>query len=296
MRGRKAAPFAFPLAAKTCSVRAVALPAPILLASTPGNAFAAPAAGSRLASGKLTSPPKKPRLGFFENASGRTRGLHLPARRTAMGYVGYSYKLASGRPHWLNADPIQEQGGLNMYGMVGNDPVDKWDLLGRADGSGILPAPSSSPEDPYANLGGSVDPGKGTDGNCASSVMPGLEKYDNNPKYHGGVSTAHTNLDKANSDYLKSQGCKEVSSFSECKKCSEYGISASTWNDLKGEEGYHVAGYNTCNDTWYGRSGPGNSYYSGIPAGNYDPDTAIGKNSGLTNYKGRKFCCPSKGK
>jgi len=33
---------------------------------------------------------------------------------------------------WLNRDPIGEEGGLNEYGFVSNDPVNKWDYLGMA--------------------------------------------------------------------------------------------------------------------------------------------------------------------
>jgi RHS repeat-associated protein len=32
--------------------------------------------------------------------------------------------------HWINRDPIGERGGLNLYGFVGNNPVNKWDYLG----------------------------------------------------------------------------------------------------------------------------------------------------------------------
>ncbi|MBR4250628.1 MAG: hypothetical protein IKQ24_10810, partial [Verrucomicrobia bacterium] len=32
---------------------------------------------------------------------------------------------------WLSRDPIEEQGGLNLYGFVNNDPVNMWDLLGK---------------------------------------------------------------------------------------------------------------------------------------------------------------------
>ena len=31
---------------------------------------------------------------------------------------------------FLNRDPIEEQGGLNLYAFVGNDPVNQWDYLG----------------------------------------------------------------------------------------------------------------------------------------------------------------------
>lgn len=31
---------------------------------------------------------------------------------------------------WTKRDPIAEEGGLNLYGMVGNDPIGSWDSLG----------------------------------------------------------------------------------------------------------------------------------------------------------------------
>ena len=41
-----------------------------------------------------------------------------------------SYKTASGRPYWPSRDPIGEEGGINLYGFVGNDGVNRWDYLG----------------------------------------------------------------------------------------------------------------------------------------------------------------------
>ena len=43
-------------------------------------------------------------------------------------YYGYRY-YSAGLGRWLNRDPIEEQGGLNLYGMVGNDAVVRWDVL-----------------------------------------------------------------------------------------------------------------------------------------------------------------------
>jgi RHS repeat-associated protein len=44
-------------------------------------------------------------------------------------YYGYRYYNAStGR--WLSRDPLEEQGGLNLYGILGNNLVNLWDLLG----------------------------------------------------------------------------------------------------------------------------------------------------------------------
>lgn len=51
---------------------------------------------------------------------------------TDLYYYGYRYYSPSmGR--FLNRDPIEEQGGLNLYGFVNNDPVNAWDYLGLSE-------------------------------------------------------------------------------------------------------------------------------------------------------------------
>ena len=51
---------------------------------------------------------------------------------TGLCYYGYRfYSPEFGR--WLNRDPIEERGGLNLYGMVGNDAVNRFDYLGLED-------------------------------------------------------------------------------------------------------------------------------------------------------------------
>jgi RHS repeat-associated protein len=48
---------------------------------------------------------------------------------TGLYYYGYRwYDPATGR--WPSRDPIEEQGGINLYGFVGNNGVNRWDLLG----------------------------------------------------------------------------------------------------------------------------------------------------------------------
>jgi RHS repeat-associated protein len=50
---------------------------------------------------------------------------------TGLAYYGFRYYSPElGR--WLNRDPIAERGGLNLYGMVGNDTVSGVDYLGLA--------------------------------------------------------------------------------------------------------------------------------------------------------------------
>ena len=51
---------------------------------------------------------------------------------TGFYYYGFRYfSPALGR--WVNRDRIEEKGGLLLYGFVGNQSVNKWDLLGLQD-------------------------------------------------------------------------------------------------------------------------------------------------------------------
>ncbi len=47
-------------------------------------------------------------------------------------YYGYRY-FHPNLGRWLSRDPIGEQGGLNLYGFVGNSPIDSFDLLGLVE-------------------------------------------------------------------------------------------------------------------------------------------------------------------
>ena len=48
---------------------------------------------------------------------------------SGMRYYGYRfYDPQTGR--WLNRDPLEEDGGVNLYGFVGNDAIDYIDRLG----------------------------------------------------------------------------------------------------------------------------------------------------------------------
>ncbi len=47
------------------------------------------------------------------------------------GLIYYNYRYYNpelGR--WISRDPIEEQGGYNLYGMIGNNPLYGWDMLG----------------------------------------------------------------------------------------------------------------------------------------------------------------------
>ena len=47
--------------------------------------------------------------------------------------AGLSYETASGPTNFLNRDPIEEQGGVNLYVFVVNDPLNRIDILGLKD-------------------------------------------------------------------------------------------------------------------------------------------------------------------
>jgi len=52
-------------------------------------------------------------------------------------YYGFRYyDPETGR--WPNRDPIEEQGGLNLYAFVGNDGVNSWDYLGNESAKDLV--------------------------------------------------------------------------------------------------------------------------------------------------------------
>jgi RHS repeat-associated protein len=55
-------------------------------------------------------------------------------RESGLNYYGYRfYDPVDGR--WLSRDPIGERGGLNLHAMVGNDAVNRSDVLGLSSGA-----------------------------------------------------------------------------------------------------------------------------------------------------------------
>jgi RHS repeat-associated protein len=74
-------------------------------------------------------------------------------RNTGLYYYGFRY-YEPNLQRWLNRDPIQEAGGLNLFEFVLNDPVDAVDSLGF----GLLDPPGSIFSDPKNPEAGSDDP------------------------------------------------------------------------------------------------------------------------------------------
>ena len=54
-------------------------------------------------------------------------------------HYNYGHRLYAPRLHrFISRDPIEDQGGLNLYGFCGNDPVNKWDYPGMALASNLV--------------------------------------------------------------------------------------------------------------------------------------------------------------
>jgi RHS repeat-associated protein len=65
---------------------------------------------------------------------------------TGLVYYGFRYYSPNiGR--WINRDPIEEDGGVNLYGIVGNNPVNHIDPLGLQ-----ATAPNGNCNDPCSKL------------------------------------------------------------------------------------------------------------------------------------------------
>ena len=84
------------------------------------------------ASGKTAMSPKNCVWGFFRlsnEAHPANRRQPLKPRRKIR---PTPTKSASGIPSWPSRDPIGERGGLDLYGFVRNDTVNRLDIFGRA--------------------------------------------------------------------------------------------------------------------------------------------------------------------
>jgi RHS repeat-associated protein len=72
-------------------------------------------------------------------------------------YYGYRYYTPQiGR--WINRDPIEEKGGFNLYNFLGNDGVNKFDLLGLACcyGAGGMGPPQEYDESSHCCINGGL--------------------------------------------------------------------------------------------------------------------------------------------
>ena len=69
---------------------------------------------------------------------------------TETGLVYYNFRFLSpdlGR--FLSKDPIEEEGGWNLYAMVGNNPLNAWDYLGYVGDDDTIPPPKPGAYGPW---------------------------------------------------------------------------------------------------------------------------------------------------
>ena len=93
--------------------------------------------------GKPTSPRKSASGEFFANTNSLSQEDYRQPSKTQQGKTTYSYEIASGRPlyryydpvtgRWPSRDPLQENSGINLYGFINNDGINKLDYLGLVD-------------------------------------------------------------------------------------------------------------------------------------------------------------------
>ncbi len=92
----------------------------------------------------------RPRCSMSEGLRGpapraRPSRARTTAHRSIFGLHFYGYRWSdpvTGR--WVSRDPIEERGGLNLYGLVGNDAIGRIDALGRDPFYGPTAAPGTS--------------------------------------------------------------------------------------------------------------------------------------------------------
>jgi RHS repeat-associated protein len=71
----------------------------------------------------------------LDNSGWNDRNIHRFSTKpevTGTGLLYYGYRYYDPKTgKWPSRDPIEEEGGVNLYGFVGNDGVNRWDYLGQ---------------------------------------------------------------------------------------------------------------------------------------------------------------------
>jgi RHS repeat-associated protein len=118
-------------------------------------------------------------------------GFSTKYRDSETGFLYYGYRYydpATGR--WPNRDPLEEGGGINLYGFVGNDPLSRVDVLGQwgrkvhyvktiewSGGAGFGPS--------YAAMIGESDIGTDSGSTSWWPIFGQEDRHLNFPSHHG---------------------------------------------------------------------------------------------------------------
>ncbi len=71
--------------------------------------------------------------GFFAEPNKTRPGIRRQPLKPRRKNRPTATKPASGIPLWPSRDPIEEEGGINLYGFVGNDGINRLDVFGLAE-------------------------------------------------------------------------------------------------------------------------------------------------------------------
>ena len=150
---------------------------------------------------------------------------------TGLYYYGYRYyDPVTGR--WISRDPIQERGGVNLYGFVRNDGIDRWDILGRAEDKCKCPCedPGVKAKMAGASAGGVVVCCNGKKYHCSSSGESTVDPYEALKGKKAGYTLAKSLINKCSQDHEKTHD----DDTEECKKDGAPEIAG--WKDGIGKE------------------------------------------------------------
>jgi hypothetical protein len=117
-----------------------------------------------------SDPTAKNRVwGFFGDAQQLHRENRAQTKQLRQGNRPSLTKTVSGRTYWPSRDPIGERGGVNLYGMVGNNAVGYWDFLGLNNG----------------DVTGKMNADLGASKNCGCYSLRGRFNWAQIISYHG---------------------------------------------------------------------------------------------------------------
>jgi RHS repeat-associated protein len=170
-------------------------------------------------------PPKPPTGGNSRNTFSFNALKRDGAAPKSMGMTYYSYRWYDPvTARWPSRDPIEESGGVNLYGFVGNDGVDRIDLLGLMTPSGWGAPPGNSgtsrPPEYMASLDSFLEriwPFN------SETVLPGGTEATDLTRYSQGYKERFPNVSKHIETKMKDKIAETIKS----KYCSHQGVSVS---------------------------------------------------------------------